>query len=301
MGCGCALLVPLMLLPLMAGQVAGPMMNFRMLVPMLGFYIMLAVLLVTLGVGSFQARRWARALTLVMSWFWLVTGIFTSIIMIGMSPNFQIAPPGQQIPPQMLVVMQFVFFGTIGCLYILLPGAFVAFYRSQRVKATCDFWDPQTRWTDHCPLPVLGLSLMLGYGAVAMLFSASYGFVMPLFGVFVKGIPGAVLVIGFSVLAGYLARATYRLKMSAWWTVLVLYLVMGVSSLVTFSQGGLVKFYREMDFPEEQIKMMEKTGMLEPVNQSLLFGAGFAVFIGYMLWIRKHFTVKPSLDHEGPV
>jgi len=36
------------------------------------FYALLAVLFVWLGIGSIMARRWARALVLVSSWFWLV-------------------------------------------------------------------------------------------------------------------------------------------------------------------------------------------------------------------------------------
>ena len=80
MGCGCALLIPFMLLSLLvAPPAAAPMnaapMNMQMMLPAVGFYGLAAVVLVSLGVGSIRARRWARALTLVLAWMWLVMGV----------------------------------------------------------------------------------------------------------------------------------------------------------------------------------------------------------------------------------
>ena len=73
LGIFCVLMVPLMLVgAVMAsshnvGSVAP--MNARMMIPGLLFYVALAAWFLWMGVGSIQARRWARALLLVISWF----------------------------------------------------------------------------------------------------------------------------------------------------------------------------------------------------------------------------------------
>ncbi len=215
-GC-CALLIPFMLLSLLVGPSAGAPTNVRMMIPAVGFYAFLAVLLVGLGIGSIRARRWARALTLVLAWMWLVVGILALLMMSVWIPNMSdFAAEERQVPAQVMVFVQVVMLGTMGCMYLVVPGIFISFYQSAHVKATCEFKDPHVRWTDNCPLPVLALSLLLGFGAAStMIFSVCYGGVIPFFGILLKGVPGALVILGVTLLFAYLAWATYKLKMGA--------------------------------------------------------------------------------------
>src|SRR5688572_24251001 len=76
----CLLFVPLAALGhFMAAKTTGDA-NFRMVLPSLLIYGALGVLFVSLGIGSIKGRRWARAVTLVLSWVWLAFGIL-SILM----------------------------------------------------------------------------------------------------------------------------------------------------------------------------------------------------------------------------
>lgn len=291
MGLCCALLVPLMLLSLFVTPPTGAPPSVRMLIPAIAIYGMLAVHFIWLGVGSILARRWARALTLVFSWLWLVIGILTLIMMIFWMPDIStLAAQDKQVPPHVARVIQMVMLGTMVCIYIVLPGIFVAFYQSKHVKVTCDVKDPHVRWTDKCPLPVLALSLLLGYGAFSMIFSMISAPVLPFFGVLLKGVPGGLAFFAITILFAYLAWATYRLKMSAWWTTLVAYAVFGLSSMITFARVDLMEFYREMDMPEEQLKIIEQSGMIERMNMPLMIGVSFVVLLGYMLWVRRYFV-----------
>ncbi|MCH9657021.1 MAG: hypothetical protein K0U86_17695 [Planctomycetes bacterium] len=293
MGGCCVLLIPLMLLSQYVAPAAGTQMNVRMLVPMIGMYAFLAVVLIWLGVGSILARRWARALTLVLAWTWLVIGILAMIMIVSWGPNlFNMAGQDQQVPKEMLVFMQVVMTGTIGCMYLFLPGIFVFFYQSKHVKATCEQRDPHVRWTDKCPLPVLAMSLMLGYGSLSFFYSASYGFVTPFFGILLKGIPGGIVMLPFTLLSAYLAWATYQLKIAAWWTTLAVYVTFGVSGIITFSRIDLMDLYREMNMPEDQLKFIEKSGMIDRMNMPLIFGMSFVVFVGYLLWVRRYFIAS---------
>lgn len=292
LGCLLALMIPLMLLPLLAGAPPGVPTNMQTMIPACGFYGLSAAIFVTLGIGSICALRWARALTLVLAWMWLVMGGISLLVMWFVMPKvFSQIAAQQPIPPEVMIVMQVVMLGTTGCIYFVVPGAFVLFYQSPHVKATCEWKDPHVRWTDHCPLPVLALSLMLGLAVATMPLSLVYGRVMPLFGILLKGVPALLMILGMILLAGYLAWATYRLKMSAWWTTLAFYSILGVSAIVTFSRINMIDYYREINLPEEQVELIQKTGMLEGMNMPVIMGAGFVVFVGYLLWVRRYFVV----------
>jgi len=70
------------------------------------------------------------------------------------------------MPEAARTVAMIVALGFMGLLFIVLPGGLILVYQSRHTKATCEARDPVPRWTDACPLPVLALSLMLGFGVV---------------------------------------------------------------------------------------------------------------------------------------
>ncbi len=296
LGCFAALMVPLMLLSLAFSPPSGGASPAQM-IPAAGIYAIIAVTLVWLGVGSIRARRWARALTLVLAWMWLAMGVMSLAVMIVWMPNMSkmLAAQGQQVPPQGITFIYVVMFGTMGCMYLLLPGIFVAFYQRADVKLTCDAKDPHVRWTDHCPLPVLSLSLLLAFAATSVIWSAGYGFVTPFFGTIIKGVPGAIFFIGLSLLFGYLAWATYKLKMGAWWATLGVFVLLALSTVISFSRISMLDLYREMNFPEDQLKMMEASGVFE-MNIPLMMGVNLAVFAGYLLWVRGYMVAEATAN-----
>lgn len=290
-----ALMVPLMLASarMRAPEVGGA--SIGQVIPAVAVYALIAVAGIWLGVGSIRARRWARALTLVLAWMWLAIGIITLVMMVVWLPQMSnmLSAQGQELPPQALTFMYVMTFGTLGCMYLLLPGIFIAFYHRADVKATCDAKDSKIRWTDHCPLPVLSLSLLLAFGATSILWSAGYGFVTPLFGVILKGVPGAIFFLGVSALFLYLAWAIYKLKLFAWWATLAVFLLFGLSTIVSFSRISLLDLYREMNFPAEQLKRMQDAGVLD-MNVPLIVGIYLALFIGYLLWVRTYMVGGPT-------
>ncbi|QEG38110.1 hypothetical protein [Roseimaritima ulvae] len=299
MGGLAGLMVPLLLLSVAVSPQAGGTSAAQM-IPAAGMYAVMAVALVWLGAGSVRGRRWARALTLVLAWMWLAMGVMALVVIIWWLPNMSkvFAAQGQNIPPQGVTFMYVMMIGTMSCMYVVLPGIFILFYQRADVRKTCEIKDPQVRWTDHCPLPVLSLSLLLGFGATSVLWSAGYGFVTPFFGIILKGISGALFFLGFSVLFGYLAWATYKLKIAAWWATLVAMVVFGLSTLISFSRISLMDLYREMNYPAEQLEMMEEMGVLE-MNIPLMVSVNFAVFVGYLLWVYRYFPAATSVDQES--
>src|SRR5688572_2895992 len=80
-GGSCALFIPLMFVgQMMSAKTTGTETSLRMILPSVVTYLILAVTFISIGVGSMKARRWARALSLIMGWSWLVVGVFTVAI-----------------------------------------------------------------------------------------------------------------------------------------------------------------------------------------------------------------------------
>jgi MFS family permease len=256
-----------------------------------------AVVLIWLGIGSMLCRRWARALLLIFSWTWLVMGIVGILYLGFLLPQIMAAvdaaqPPGQPpIPQEMktaIMVMQ-VIFGFV--LYVLLPGAWVLFYRSKHVKVTCDVRDPVPRWTDSCPLPVLAVSVWAAIGAVAMLLCPfCYKGVLPFFGVFLSGVSGSAVYLVIAVLWGYAARALYRVELSGWWILLIGTCLFGVSAFITYSRHDLMEVYRLMGYPEAQIAQLQQLNLFHGSMMAWSTLAFTIPFVLYLLFVRRFFT-----------
>jgi MFS family permease len=260
-------------------------------------YVVAAIVFVCLGIGSILARRWARTLTLILSWNWLAVGLFGLVFLLVAGPSLlPRAPAAPASPGFVLGCMAVVFF----LFFVLLPGAFVLFYRSPNVQATCEAKDPVLRWTDHCPAPVLAVALGLAWNALFLPLSLPYSSFVPVFGFLVGGPLAFALRIVLCGVCAVLAWAVYQLRPAAWSVVLVLWLLSVASTVMTFRDGGkLREFYEKMGLPPQQVEMAVR---LISENLGFLFVMGALMVAGflYLLWIRRYFyppvpnTPRPS-------
>ena len=298
LGCICGLMAVMMVVFSSLGPMPktpqGPAMNAQMMIPGMVFYFLLAVALIWLGIGLIRARRWAWTLTIVLSWMWLVIGVvsFVSFLFVaGPMMSASIAQQGK-IPPEAIMAMRIVSGAVLACIYILLPAVFLVFCHHESVRATCQRRDPKIPWTDRCPMPVLVLSILMALSVVSMFSVLAYGCVMPLFGVFISGAAGAVVVLLMALVMAYLAWGTYRLQMAAWWGTLLLWIAGTVNMAVTFSQAGLMEMYEKMGMPAAQLEMMRKSGVVETMSHwgPWMGILGGIAWLGYLLYVRRYFV-----------
>jgi len=288
-----ALMIPLMIMgQIMASRVTQDAMPLRQLVNGLLFYLVIAVTFVWLGIGSIQARRWGRALSLIIAWSWLVIGVVTLAFMIVFLPSILKASQqqGPAMPEQMQMVVKLVALAFIGVIFVLVPAIFVCFYQSRHVKATCEAHDPVPRWTDTCPLPLLALCLWLGFGAfTALIMPVSTNGVLPLFGQFISGPFGWVVCAVLAGMLGYSAWAMYRLQKAGWWIAFAIMCFGSVSGFVTFSRVDLLEMYRLMGYGERQIEMMKSYSFIQGHGMAIYPLAGAVVMLAYLLFVRRYF------------
>jgi hypothetical protein len=297
LGCLVGLFVPLMLFGQMMAAKApnAPLANKSAILLAVAMYGCVAVALIWLGIGSIKARRWARALLLIFSWSWLVMGIFMTVIMpFFMAKVFANLPANAKtgqpaMPPAAItgmIVFMVIFFGLF---FVLVPAVWTFFYNSRHVTATCETRDPVPRWTDACPLPVLGFCLWTWLAVPMMLFWPLTGHaVMPCFGTFVSGLPGALFCVVVAAIWGVAGWWLYRLDVRGWWLILMAMVVFMVSALLTYAHHDIIEMYQLQGLPQAQIDQMQKMGLFTG-NRMGWFTVLFTLpFLGYLLFIKKY-------------
>lgn len=282
------LFVGLMALMTVVGLVAGTgtpgMPPMRFMVPVAVMYLGIAALFVTLGIGSMMAVRWARALNLVVSWWWMVIGVLSCLALVVMLPRmFDTLPADQAAAKPVMIGCLSVFFGLF---FILLPLGFILFYRSPSVKATVEARDPVHRWTDDVPLPLLIFSVwMIGGAAITLL----CGFMYPSFPVgrwMLRGAAVPALMLAIVLLMLYIGFGMLRRKASAWWAAVGM-TALGAGWGAIFMGGGtdLVAWYREIGMAVDPKQMeMIQTMYANPlfIGWVFLFWGAYLAFLIYL-------------------
>ena len=259
-------------------------------------YTMVAVWFISMGVGSLKARRWARALILVSSWYWLIIGICGFLFMLMLIPKlFGEMDTSEEVPKTVGIVIQCVMLGFMTVFYVIIPSLLVLFYRGRDVKATCEHYDPQTRWTDKCPLPVLGAALACASWALCMPMMGTSNWVIPFFGTVLSGITGAITVFALCAILAWTAWGLYRLDSKAWWTTLLAIGSWSVSAIITFSTVSTELYYEKAGMTDRQMEAIKRFDFLS-MRWPMLLWAAFA--LAYLFWIRRFFVNPPNPQLE---
>lgn len=209
------------------------------------------------GIGSIRARRWARALSVAVSGLWLAGGIAGTIAVAILLPRL----PAATAPLRTLA--------TCAALLIALPLALFAFYNRLDVGVTCDRRDPRVTWTDRVPLPVLALIIVMTVASLWLLVNLGRP-VVPLFGNLLTGAAAPIAMLAIAGLCANVAVQLYRLRESAWWT------------LVLLQIGGCAVTMAAM--------LRAEGGM---IHQPLAMGFTVATWLAYfafLVYVRRYFV-----------
>jgi len=285
-GVFCALLVPLILV---ATSPAGAA-DLRTTVPSMVLYTVVAAVFIWLGVGSIRARRWACELTLSLSWIWLVTGICSMVVAAWLVPAMlRGMAASSDLPSNFVFIINLVIFGIIGFLYVILPGAFVLFYRSPHVAATCRARDRSPQWTDDLPRRLLTLVIVWALAAVSVLMMPAYGFVAPFFGIVLNGASGAA--VWAAILAGcvVLTWGSARRAPWAWWGGVAAIILATLSSVITAARVDPAEFVLAMGLPEEQLVLLSGIAMPGRWVMALVWVVVWGTFLAYLMTVRRFF------------
>lgn len=314
LGLMAAVMVPLIGLSAFLSRAApGGGMRAGQIVSSAGVYLFAAGVLVALGVGSVQAKRWARALTLVISWYWMIVGFLVTVLLTAVLPvmmrgvlraqqNASAAPSGNISTGVMAVVLTVMI---VACAFfaVVVPLVFVVFYSRKNVEETCRYRNPGESWTDRTPLPVLGASVILGIGALYLLLVGVTTPMFPFFGRYLTGLGGAAGLFLVAALDTYLSVALFRLKAAAWWIAVFSTAARLLSMILTFGRADMLQAYSKIGMSGEQLRMMQANPIFHS-HVILWWGlVSLFVFFGYLLWLKRYFRlpVVPPQPETLPV
>lgn len=285
-GLACLALVPLTLL----GMALSPSMDFGEIAPSLILTTITAAALIVLGTGSIRARRWAQALSLSLAWVWLITGVCTLVLLWLAAPSLWLdLAAGAGLEGSAATAMALVMNLILAALYIVLPGAMVGFFRSPHVVATCRRRDAQPNWASRTPQRLLSLAVSYVLLAVSIAAVPSYGFVFPVFGILLSGLPGAILWAAVFVSCVALAVGTVRRRPWAWWTAVGGCIAAAVSSAATFARVAPEAVFAAMDLPTDQLLVMEFLWPREPWIHVVAWLAIWGSLLIYLVVVRPLF------------
>jgi hypothetical protein len=308
MGLLSALMIPLMVLGAFMSRMApGAAMRPLQYVATIVSYVALAATFITFGIGSVLTKRWARALTLVTSWYWLILGslitvLFTAILPVTFRSAMQQAErTSGAASPEFTTGFMAIFLTIIIVLaaffLIIVPLVYVIFYGRNDVGETCRRRDPIERWTDRSPLPVLGAVVLNFVGALFSLMTAVTTPLFPFFGLYLTGLPGGACFLAIGALDMYLAFALFRRQRSAWWIAILTVPVRILSMILTYGRADLFQAYSKIGVSDQQLQMMSANPIFR--GHVILWWSLISMFIyfGYLLWLKRYFR-EPELPES---
>jgi hypothetical protein len=306
-----ALMVPLIALTAFMSRLApgGAAMRPSQYISGSLTYIFAAAALITLGIGSVQMKRWARALTLVTSWYWLIMGILITALFTAVLPvitrsamraqaNAAGAPSAEVSAGVMAVILTLVIV-FIAFFLILVPIAFVVFYSRKDVAETCRHRDPVERWTDRSPLPVLGASTIFFTGAIYMLLVGVTTPMFPFFGKYLTGFAGTACFLVVVALDLYLAISLFRLKSLAWWIAVIAVPIRILSMALTYGKADLMQAYSRMGWSDSQMQKLNANPIVHSHVALWWSLASMLALWGYLVWLKRFFKTPVAPQAEA--
>ena len=308
-----ALMVPFAALGMFMSRLApGGGMRPGQFVSGVSIYAFIAVAFVCLGIGSIQTKRWARALTLVISVYWLFSGALITVLLTAVLPvtvrsvlQAQQNANGQspEMSTGIMAVMLTMIIVFAAFFLIIVPIAYVVFYSRNDVAETCRHRDPVERWTDRTPLPVLGASVVLAIQAVYMFVTGLSTPLFPFFGRYLYGISGLGCFLLVAILDAYIAIALFRLKPAGWWVAVLTIPIRVLSMAITFMRADMMQAYSKMGMSDQQLRMLNSSPLMRS-HVFLWWGLLSTIALyGYILWLKRYFKASaggPQLAQALP-
>lgn len=302
------LMIPLMLLGMVIGRKAGAGTPASSMVTGALTYAGLAVALLILGIGATQAKRWAWALNLIVSWLWLIGGALVTIMLVFVLPGSFLAgmkqataqnPNSPPMSPGVLAVILTIMIVFMAMFLVVLPLAFLLFYHSKNVELTCKGRDPVERWTDRIPLPVLAYALLASVGCLSSVIIGFSTPMYPFFGHYLTGKPATSLMLVSALVDGFVAVWFFRVKVAGWWVAIIAMGLRVLSTLFTVGRGNLLEAYSRIGWSQKQIEIMSKNPMFRG-NGMLWWTVAFTLsYFVFLIWVRRYFRPSASPNYTG--
>jgi hypothetical protein len=228
-----------------AGFGFGSFMFANIASQIIGYYL-IAALLIPLGYGHLKMRRWIRTLSVTLWWFWLVVGAPVIVVVF-----FILAASKDLSLPAALMAL-----ALLGLSYFLFPALFIRFYRGRNVRRTLEARDARSYWIEGVPVPILVLSSLYLFYVIVLHILMLFNGIYPLFGRFVYGFQGILLLDVSVACLICLIWGTLRLQRWAWWGAVILVGSFTFSAILTLVRSDYSSILSGLAFPAREIEFL---------------------------------------------
>jgi hypothetical protein len=242
-----------------------------------GYYLM-AALFIPLGYGHLKMRRWARMLSLTLLWSWLVVGAPLVVVVF-----FILVASKDMSLPVALIALIF-----LGLSYLVFPGLLIRFYQGRNVRRTFEAKDANFCWLEGLPMPILVLSSLYLFYIIILHILILFNGIFPVFGIFVFGLQGIIL-LDFSIVCLIcLIWGTLQLKLWTWWVSVIWLGLFTFSTVLTFFRYDYSDILSGLAFPSREMEFLRGIPV-QGYHFSVL--AGIPLLITWIIAIlsKRHF------------
>ncbi len=261
----------------------GSFMFANIATQIVGYYL-IAITGISLGYGHLAGRRWARALTLTLLWFWVLAGFPLMIVTYLIFIQAKDPTPGT-----LLASLPFALIA-----YPIVPVGLIRFYQSKDVQATFERTDPTPSWLDSIPLAVRVLCALLCLYVLALHVMILLHGLFPLFGTLLSNLHGIVaLDVVILVLVG-LIWGLARLKLWAWWGTLITFGALTLSSLVTLPRYTFGDILLLLSFPPLETAAFQNVPF-QSHHITVMVAVPLLVTVALVVFVKRHFRADPPV------
>jgi hypothetical protein len=248
-----------------------------------GYYLM-AALFIPLGYGHLKMRRWARTLSLTLLWSWLVVGAPLVVVAFFIL----VASKDLSLP---VALMALVF---LGLSYLVFPGLLIRFYQGRNVRRTFEVKDTHSCWLEELPIPILVLSSLYLFYIIILHILILFNGIFPVFGVFVFGLQGILLLDLSIVWLVCLILGMLRLKLWAWWGSVIWVGLFTFSTVLTFFRYDYSTILSGLAFPPREMEFL-KGIPVQGYHFSVLAGMPLLITLAIAILSKRHFRVGDQI------
>jgi MFS family permease len=250
-----------------------------------------AAVLLAIGVGSIKCKNWARIAMLVVSGFWLGSGVVSTLLFSLLLPPI-IDQQSSGLPQKVAHAIVVTTIAAEGFFMLLVPAVFLIFYSLKSVKATCLSHGPVQIPTgakipaSAMPVPVIIVLVWEGLGVFGLVFF----FIFPvavILGVVLQGLGAFLVLFAQSALSALAVWLIYRRDFLGWAVAFFKIVFWTTSAVVTFAGHDLMQLYYQMGMSKRQLRPLGPYPQVLSIIWvcSCLIPAGYLIF----LWYAKKF------------
>ena len=209
-------------------------------------YCLTGAVLTFLGYGHLSLRRWAAKLACCLMRAWLLIGLPVIAVV------FFLLLASKELTTGAAVIA----LAALALSYFVLPWLVIRYFGGPKAGLFYEAADPGHRWADRIPARIAVLSILYAFFIAGLQVLLFFGGIFPLFGSFVRGTGGTVLIAVTTLLFVLLIRGTLSRRLWAWRGACVLLGLLAVLAVSASLCTGYSDLLSALSFPPAEMRFL---------------------------------------------